>query len=43
MPDIFFELGQIVLLGALVYGAFLCFRECETFRNENAYKPGSRA
>lgn len=32
MLNIIFELGQIIFLGALVYGAFLCFRECESFR-----------
>jgi len=32
MLNIMFELGQMLFLGALVYGAFLCFRESESFR-----------
>lgn len=32
MLNIIFELGQIVFMGALVYGAFFCIKECESFR-----------
>ena len=32
MLNLICELGQIVFLGALAYGAFLCLKESELFR-----------
>ncbi len=49
MLNIIFELGQILALGALVCGAYLCIkecgafhesRECESFREAFGYTPG---